>query len=119
MPLSILVGVLNIEKTFLFQLYFITSDTTTSFEFIEDQLGHFFFHNCLRPKIICSDFAKEPASATARNKARYQQAGNGNTYIFQLYKLEWVEAIQRHLVADGEGVAWKTYWFDLEIGEIT
>ena len=35
MPLSILVGILDTGKTFPLGLYFITSETTASFEFME------------------------------------------------------------------------------------
>lgn len=54
-----MVGILNTGKTFPFALCFITSETTASFEFIEDQLDDLFLYNCPRPKVICGDFAKE------------------------------------------------------------
>ncbi len=99
MPLSILDEMLNTKKTFSFALCFITSETTTSFEFIEDQLDDLFFFNCSRPKIICGDFAKRLTSAIARREAEHQQAGHGETYILQIYEWYGVEEIKRHLVA--------------------
>lgn len=101
MPLSILVGVLNTGKTLSFALCFITSETTASFEFMEDQLDDLFFHNCPRPKVIYGYFAKGLASAIARREAEHQQAGHGETYILQLSEWHGVEAIKRHLVAAG------------------
>lgn len=86
MPLSILVGVLNNGKTFPFALCFITSETTTSFEFMEDQLDNLFFYNNLRLRVICDDFAKRLTLAIAKCEVEYQQAGHGKTYIFQLCK---------------------------------
>ena len=101
MPLSILVQVLNTGKTFPFALCFITSETTASFEFIEDQLDKLFFYNCPQPRVICSNFAKGLTSAIARRKAEHQRAGHGETYILQLCEWRGVEAIKRHLVAAG------------------
>ena len=86
MPLSILVGVLNTGKTFPFALCFITSETTASFEFMEDQLDELFFYNCLRPRVIYGDFAKGLTLAIAKRKAEHQRAGDGETYILQLCK---------------------------------
>ncbi len=100
--LSILVGVLNNRKTFPFALCFITSETTISFEFLEDQLDHMFFHNFHNPKIIYGDSAKRLTSAISRRKAEHQRAGNGETYIVELYEWHRVEAIKRHLVAASE-----------------
>ena len=82
MPLSILVGVLNTGKTFPFAFCFITSETTTSFEFMEDQLNSLFFHNCPRLQVICGDFAKVLASAIARREAEHQQAGHERHIFF-------------------------------------
>ncbi len=66
MPLSILVGILNNGKAFLFDLYFITSDTSKSFEFIEQKLDDLFFYNCQRPTVICDEFTKGLTSAIAK-----------------------------------------------------
>ena len=82
MPLSILVGVLNTGKTFPFALCFITSGTTASFEFMEDQLDDLFFYNCPRPKVIYDDCAKGLTSAIARREAEHQQAGYGENTFF-------------------------------------
>lgn len=59
MPLSILVGVLNTGKTFLFVLCFITSETTASFEFMEDQLDDLFFITALGQKLFAGAFLKD------------------------------------------------------------
>ena len=76
MPLSILVGILNTGKTFPFGFCFITSETTSSFEFMEQQLDDLFFYNCPRPKVICGDFAKGLASAIAKREAQHHADGN-------------------------------------------
>ena len=68
---------------------------------MEDQLDDLFFHNCPRPKVICGDFDKGLASAIARRKAENQQAGHGETYIFQLCEWHGIEATKRYLVAAG------------------
>ncbi len=86
MPLSILVGILNTGKTFSFGLCFITSETTASFEFMEQQLDDLFFYNCPRPKVIYSDFAKGLASAITKQKAQHHADGNLQKYILQLCK---------------------------------
>lgn len=101
MPVSILVGVLNTVKTFPFALCFITSETTASFEFMEDQLDDLFSHNCPRPRLICGDFAKGLASAIAEREAEHQEAGHRETYILQLCEWHAVEAIKYHLVVAG------------------
>lgn len=101
MPLSILVGILNTGKTFPFALCFIPSETTTSFDFMEQQLDDLFFHDCPRPKVICGDFAKGLASAIAKREAQHQDNGHDQTYILQLCEWHGVEAIKRHLVAAG------------------
>ena len=87
MPLSILVGILNTGKTFPFGFCFITSETTSSFEFMEQQLDDLFFYNCPRPKVICGDFAKGLASAIAKREAQHHADGNPQKYILQL--CEW------------------------------
>lgn len=81
MPLLILVGILNTGKTFPFSLCFITSKTTASFKFIEQQLDDLFFYNCQRSKVICSDFAKELASVIAKREAQHYADGNPQKYI--------------------------------------
>lgn len=43
MPLSVLVEILNTGKTFPFALCFITSESTATFEFMEDQMHEIFF----------------------------------------------------------------------------
>lgn len=52
MPLSSLIGILNTGKTFSFALCFITSETTSPFEFMENQLDDLFFYNYPRPRVI-------------------------------------------------------------------
>lgn len=42
-PLSVLIKILNIGKPFSFALYFITLKSTTTFEFMKDQLDEIFF----------------------------------------------------------------------------
>ena len=75
MPLSILVGILNTGKTLPFSLCFMTSETTASFEFMEQQYD-LFFYNCPRPKVIYGDFAKSLASAMAKQEAQHHENGN-------------------------------------------
>lgn len=99
--LSILVGILNTGKTFPFGLCFITSETTASFEFMEQQLDDPFFYNCPRLKVIYGDFAKGLASAIAKREAQYHADRNPSQYILQLCEWHEVEAIKRHLVAAG------------------
>lgn len=79
MPLSILVGILHTGKTFPFALCSITSETTASFDFMEQQLENLFFHDCPRPKVICGDFAKGLASAIAKREAQHQDNGHDQT----------------------------------------
>ncbi len=87
MPLSILVGILTTGKTFLFGLCFITSETTASFEFMEQQLDDLFFYNCPRPKVIYGDFAKGLALAIVKRETQYHSDENLQKYILQL--CEW------------------------------
>ncbi len=101
MALSILVGVLNIGKTFLFAFCFITSEAASTFEFIEIQLDELFFHNSLCSNVICGDFAKGLAKAIATWETLRQAEKDNNTYILQLYEWHRVEAIKPHLLAVG------------------
>ncbi len=101
MSLLILMEILNIGKSFPFGLCFITSETTTSFEFVKQQLDDLFFYNCLRLKVIFGDFAKSLASAIAKRKAQHHADENPQKYILQLCEWHGVEAIKRHLVAEG------------------
>ena len=59
----------------------------------------YFFYNCLRPKVICDDFAKGIASAIAKREAQHHADENSQKYILQLCEWHGVEAIKRHLVA--------------------
>lgn len=63
MSLLMLAEILNIRKTFIFALYFITLESVTRFEFIKDQLNKIIFYNCKKPWIVCRDFTKKLASA--------------------------------------------------------
>lgn len=63
MPLSVLVGIFNIRKTFFLVLYFITSEFATIFDFMENIFNELFFYNCLRPKVVCKNFAKKLAKS--------------------------------------------------------
>ncbi len=76
MPLSILVGILNTGKTFPFGICFITSETTASFEFIEQRLDDLFFYNFPCHKVIYGDFAKGLASGIAKREAQHYTDGN-------------------------------------------
>lgn len=58
--------ILNIEKTFSFNLCFITSKITASFEFIKQQLDNLFFYKYSYSKIIYGDFAKSLVLAIAK-----------------------------------------------------
>ncbi len=98
MSLSILVGVLNTSKIFLFAFCFITSEAACTFEFIEAKLDELFFYNSLCPKVIYSDFAKGLAKTIATRKTQRQIKEGNNIYILQLYDCHGVEAIKRHLV---------------------
>ena len=69
---------------------------------MEQQLDDLFFYNCLRPKVICSDFAKRLTSAITKREAQYQDNRHNQTYILQLCEWHEVEAIKRHLVAAGK-----------------
>ncbi len=94
-------GVLNIGKTFLFAFCFITSEAASAFEFIEPLLDELFFHKSLCLKVICSDFAKGLAKAIATRETQRQAEKDDNIYILQLCEWHEVEAIKRHLVAEG------------------
>lgn len=101
MPLSVLVGILNTGKTFPFALCFITSESTATFDFMEDTLDELFFYNCPRPKVVCRDFAKGLAKSIATREMKRQETGLGKQYILQLCEWHGVEAIKRHpVVAD-------------------
>lgn len=98
MLLSILVDIFNIEKTFLFALCFITSETTASFDFMEQQLNDLFFHDCPRQKVIYADFVKGLVSAIAKREAQHQDNGHDQTYILQQCEWHRIQAIKRHFV---------------------
>ena len=83
MPLSILVGVLNIGKTFLFAFCFINLEAASTFEFFEAKLDKLFFHNSLWPKFIWGDFAKSLAKAIATRETQWQAEEDNNIYILQ------------------------------------
>ncbi len=83
MPLSILMGVQNIGKTFLFAFCFITLEAASTFEFIEAKLDELFFHNSVWPKVIWGDFAKSLAKAIATQETQRQAEEDNNTYILQ------------------------------------
>lgn len=82
MPLSILIKVLNTKKTFLYALYFITSETIALFEFMKDQLNKFFIYKCPWLRVICGNFTKQLTLVIARRKAEYQQVGYKKIYFF-------------------------------------
>lgn len=71
------------------------------FEFIQTQLDELFFHNSLRPKVICGDFAKGLAKVIATRETQRLAEGDNYSYILQLCEWHRVEAIKRRLVAVG------------------
>ncbi len=91
MPLSILVGVLNIEKTFLFQLYFITSDTTASFEFIEDQLDHFFFTTAFGQKLSVVTLLKNQHQLLPETKQNINKLEMERHIFFSYVNWNWLK----------------------------
>jgi MULE transposase domain len=56
--LSIIVGITNTRKIFLLAHCYITSELTTSFDFVKGELTKYMFYNCLETAVICVDFTK-------------------------------------------------------------
>ncbi len=102
MPLSVLVGVLNTGKTFLFALCFTTFESAVTFDFMEDLLDKLFFYNFLRLKVVFGDFANGLAKSIATRETKRQETGLDEQYTLQLFELHGVEAIKRYLVAAGK-----------------
>ena len=65
MSLFILVGIVNIDKTFLFIFCFIILKSASIFELNKIQLNELFFHNLLCSKVIYCDVAKGLAKTIA------------------------------------------------------
>ncbi len=96
---SILIEILNTGKTFPFDFSFINSETTESFEFIEQKLDDLIFYNCPRSKVICGAFSNSLASAIAKQEIKHQAYDKPQIYTLQLCKSHKVKAIKRRLVA--------------------
>ncbi len=64
MPLSVLIGVTNIFKTFSVAYCFVTSESVEVFSFINAYVRDLIFHdNCLGPSVMLGDFSTGLASA--------------------------------------------------------
>ena len=81
MLLSILVGVLNKDKKFSFAFRFITSEATSTFEFIEAKLNELLFHNSLCPKFIYGDFAESLKKTIFTWGTQKHRERDNKTYI--------------------------------------
>jgi hypothetical protein len=58
LPLSVIVGITNIRKTFPLAFCYITSKSAKSFNFVGGELTKYIFYNCLEAAVICADFTK-------------------------------------------------------------
>jgi hypothetical protein len=58
MPLSVMVGINNIGKTFPMAFCYITSESAISFKWVSEQLTDLIFYDCLWPMVVCGDFSK-------------------------------------------------------------
>jgi hypothetical protein len=131
LPLSDIVGIDNIGKTFPVAFCYITSESAASFAWISEQLSEYVFYDCPEPAIIIGDFAKGLGAAVAakaaadlarkevvKNKSRqpndsgFPEAsavhiensnGEGEAHLVFLQLCEWhaVEAIKRRLTSAG------------------